>query len=195
MKKKSSSKSHRTERDSMGEMRVPADMLYGASTQRAVLNFPISGRRLPEAFIRALARIKFAAAKANQKLGLLRPRQARAMLRASQAVYEGKYNSQFIPLEKIIIGLPTYGYDWSNNRGTPLQFAEIQTKLTNLKTTPTRDRTSSEMVLNYEQNGIGHTLWFEDSYSAKIKIDLALRTGINKFSFWYLGGEDPLLWE
>ena len=55
----------RIERDSMGEMEVPADARYGASTQRAVLNFPISGQRFPREFIRALALIKEAAAETN----------------------------------------------------------------------------------------------------------------------------------
>src|SRR5690242_19000050 len=61
----------RTERDSMGEMEVPADALYGASTQRAVLNFPISGRGLPPRFLHALALDKLAAAETNRELGLL----------------------------------------------------------------------------------------------------------------------------
>ena len=55
----------------MGEMAVPADALYGASTQRAVLNFPISGQRFPRRFIRALALVKLAAAETNGALGLL----------------------------------------------------------------------------------------------------------------------------
>ena len=55
----------------MGEMEVPGDALYGASTQRAVLNFPISGQPLPHRFLRALALIKRAAAEANEELGLL----------------------------------------------------------------------------------------------------------------------------
>ena len=61
----------RTERDSMGELKVPADALYGAQTQRAVDNFPISNLRMPRAFIRALGLIKAACAKANTELDLL----------------------------------------------------------------------------------------------------------------------------
>ena len=61
----------RTERDSMGEMSVPDDALYGASTQRAVLNFPISGHLMPDAFIRGLGLVKFACAVANAELGLI----------------------------------------------------------------------------------------------------------------------------
>ena len=59
----------RIERDTMGEMRVPADALYGAQTARAVENFPISGRRFPRAFIRALALIKSAAAQGQRAAG------------------------------------------------------------------------------------------------------------------------------
>ena len=87
--------SFRTERDSMGEMRVPADALYGAQTARAIENFPISGRRFPRAFIRALGLIKSAAAKANAGLGLLPPDLATAIERAADQVAEGCYDSQF----------------------------------------------------------------------------------------------------
>src|SRR6478735_7538319 len=66
----------RIEKDSMGTMEVPADALYGASTQRAVLNFPISGYRFGREFIRALAMIKWAAAEANLELGRLDKRRA-----------------------------------------------------------------------------------------------------------------------
>ena len=61
----------RVERDSMGELQVPASALWGAQTQRAVNNFPISGLRMPPAFIRALALIKWGAARTNRNLGLL----------------------------------------------------------------------------------------------------------------------------
>jgi len=77
---------YRIERDSMGELKVPADALWGAQTQRAVNNFPISGRRLPRAFIRALALIKQAAATANASLGLLDPALATAIAAAAGEV-------------------------------------------------------------------------------------------------------------
>ena len=69
----------------MGEMAVPADALYGASTQRAVLNFPISGRPLPSGFLRALALIKLTAAETNAELGLL-PTEVAAAIAAAAAV-------------------------------------------------------------------------------------------------------------
>ena len=75
---------YRVERDTMGEMRVPEDALYGPQTQRAVENFPISSLRLPRAFIRAMGLIKASAAEVNGRLGYLKPEQASAIpLRAN----------------------------------------------------------------------------------------------------------------
>ena len=83
------------EKDSMGEMEVPADAYYGASTQRAVLNFPISGQPFPRRFIRALGMVKKAAAQTNRELGLLSRRRARAITAAAQEVIEGTLDGQF----------------------------------------------------------------------------------------------------
>ena len=85
----------RIEHDSMGELKVPADALYGAQTQRAIDNFPISGLTLPRQFIRALGLIKAAAAAANLTLGHLKKGQAAAIGKASMAVAEGRYDAQF----------------------------------------------------------------------------------------------------
>jgi fumarate hydratase, class II len=85
----------RIERDSMGEVAVPTEALYGASTQRAVLNFPISGQRFPRRFIRALALIKLAAAETNGELGLLDPGVARAIAAAAASVADGDHDDQF----------------------------------------------------------------------------------------------------
>ena len=85
----------RIERDSMGEMEVPADALYGASTQRAVLNFPISGRPMPRRFLRALAMIKLAAAETNGALGLLDADVAGAIAAAAATVADGDHDDQF----------------------------------------------------------------------------------------------------
>jgi fumarate hydratase, class II len=88
-------KATRIERDSMGEMEVPADALYGASTQRAVLNFPISGQRLPRRFLRALALIKLAAAQTNAELELLDADVAAAIAAAAASVADGDHDEQF----------------------------------------------------------------------------------------------------
>ena len=86
----------RIERDSMGEMSVPANAYYGASTTRAVLNFPISDLRFPRSFLRALAQIKLVAAQVNLELGLLDKKIADAIVGAAQEVAEGKLDAHFV---------------------------------------------------------------------------------------------------
>ena len=86
----------RVERDSMGEMHVPVDVYYGASTQRAVLNFPISDLRFPRQFICALGQIKQAAAQTNEELGTVDPQITEAIVRAAQEVIDGKLDSHFV---------------------------------------------------------------------------------------------------
>ncbi|MDR3202543.1 MAG: class II fumarate hydratase [Bifidobacteriaceae bacterium] len=85
----------RIEHDTMGEVRVPAQALYRAQTQRAVENFPISGRGLEPAHIAALARIKKAAAKANAELGVLDPDIAEAIVWAADQVASGRHDAEF----------------------------------------------------------------------------------------------------
>jgi fumarate hydratase, class II len=86
----------RIERDSMGEMQVPAHAYWGASTHRALLNFPISDLRFPRQFIRALGQIKQAAAQVNTSLGLVDPQIAGAIVQAAQEVIDGKLDSHFV---------------------------------------------------------------------------------------------------
>jgi fumarate hydratase class II len=86
---------YRIERDSMGEVRVPADALYAAQTQRAVDNFPISGVRFGRAFIRAVGVIKSAAAQVNEDLGLMEADLSQAIQAASAEVAEGKWDTHF----------------------------------------------------------------------------------------------------
>jgi fumarate hydratase class II len=86
----------RKEKDAMGIVQVPAEAYYGAQTQRASENFPISGRRLPFSFIRALALIKKCAARVNKELGLLKSETAEVIAAAAQEVMEGKFDAQFI---------------------------------------------------------------------------------------------------
>ncbi|HEY2123130.1 MAG TPA: class II fumarate hydratase [Chthoniobacterales bacterium] len=85
----------RVEKDSMGAMQVPADALYGATTQRAVLNFPISGYRFGRPFIRALGLVKWAAAQANRDLGKLDEERTRLIVQAAEEVIEGALDSHF----------------------------------------------------------------------------------------------------
>jgi fumarate hydratase class II len=96
----------RIERDSMGEVQVPAAALWGAGTQRAVGNFRISDRRLPRAFIRALALVKQAAAAANARLGVLDPTLAAAIGAAAATIAAGEHDEQF-PLDVFQTGSGT----------------------------------------------------------------------------------------
>ena len=85
----------RIERDSMGELEVPAEALYGAQTQRAVNNFPISGIPMPREFIRALGLVKQAAARSNESLGLLDSERSAAIQAAAQRVQSGELDAHF----------------------------------------------------------------------------------------------------
>ncbi len=88
----------RVERDSMGEVQIPDDVLWGAQTQRAVENFPISGRRFDRRFIRALGHVKKACCQANLELGLIGEEKAHAILQACDEVIGGKWDEHF-PLD------------------------------------------------------------------------------------------------
>ena len=87
---------YRIEKDTMGDVRVPADAYYGAQTQRAVDNFPISKLRFQRRFIRALALIKLAAAKSNMTLNLLDFQKGQAIVTAAHEVADGRFDDQFV---------------------------------------------------------------------------------------------------
>jgi len=86
----------RIEKDSLGPLEVPADAYYGVQTARAVANFPISGERLHREMVRAVARIKIAAAKTHSELGLLDRAKADAIIRAAEEVVAGKHDAHFV---------------------------------------------------------------------------------------------------
>jgi len=87
---------YRIEKDSMGSVKVPKEAYYGAQTQRAVENFPISGLRFQREFLYALGLVKYAAARVNFELGLLEGRLSRAIQRASEEVLQGRWDEQFV---------------------------------------------------------------------------------------------------
>jgi len=87
--------STRIEKDSMGEIHVPAERLWGAQTQRSIENFKIGGDRFPREMIRALGILKKSAARANQKLGLLPEDKAKFIIQAAQEVIDGKWDAEF----------------------------------------------------------------------------------------------------
>ncbi len=90
---------YRIETDSMGEVKVPSWAYYGAQTQRAVDNFNISDLIMPFEVVQALALIKWAAAKANEKLGLLEPKIAQAIADAALKVAEGQVGKEHFPVD------------------------------------------------------------------------------------------------
>ncbi len=116
----------------MGDMQVPADAYYGASTQRAVLNFPISGQPLPHRFIHVLGLVKRVAAQTNRELGLLPRRRARAIAAAAQEVIDGSLDDQF-PIDIYQTGSGTSTNTNANeviaNRATELLGGERGSKL------------------------------------------------------------------
>ena len=91
-----SNREFRTEKDFLGEVKVPSNAYYGVQTVRAVQNFPISGLKLPREFIRAQGIIKLSAAKANMSVGRLDRRIGEAIVKAAQEVIEGKLDSSFV---------------------------------------------------------------------------------------------------
>ncbi len=121
----------RVERDSLGEVKVPTNALYGAQTQRAVENFPISGLRFPRTFIRALGLIKAAAARVNRDLGLLDAEKARLIEQAAQEVVDGRWDDQF-PIDIFQTGSGTSTNMNANeviaNRALQLMGAQVGSK-------------------------------------------------------------------
>jgi fumarate hydratase, class II len=87
---------HRVERDSMGEVQVPRDALFGAQTRRALDNFPISDLRKPRRFVQALGAIKLEAANVNHELGLLDENLRDAIVQAAEEVMEGELDGHFV---------------------------------------------------------------------------------------------------
>jgi len=122
----------RSERDSLGEVLVPAGALYGAQTQRAVENFPISDERFPAVFIRALGLIKEAAAEVNAELGLLDNEKAQAIVQAAGEVASGEWDDQF-PIDIFQTGSGTSTNMNANeviaNRASQILGGELGSKL------------------------------------------------------------------
>ncbi len=120
--------STRIESDSMGQLEVPADALYGAQTQRAVNNFPISGLVMPKAFIVALLKIKLAAAKANKDLGVISADIADAIVKAAQQLLADKDVLKHFPIDVFQTGSGT-----SSNMNANEVLANLATQLTGVK--------------------------------------------------------------
>jgi fumarate hydratase class II len=123
----------RTEKDSMGELQVPVDALWGAQTQRAVNNFPISGITMPRQFIRALGLIKEASAVVNRDLGLLGQDKAEAIIAAARRVAAGEFDDHF-PIDVFQTGSGT-----SSNMNANEVIAQLANKESDLSVHPNDD--------------------------------------------------------
>ena len=139
---KKSKKGYRVENDSLGEVYVPRNALYGAQTQRAVENFPISGIKMDfpftNSFVDALRLIKDAAAKSNKSLGLLSSRKANAISKAAKEVWQSKHNDEF-PLDVFQTGSGT-----SSNMNANEVIANLATKFSGISIDPNDDVNMSQ---------------------------------------------------
>ena len=139
---KKSKKGYRVEKDSLGEVYVPRNALYGAQTQRAVENFPISGIKMDfpftNSFVDALGLIKDAAAKSNKSLGLLSSRKANAISKAAKEVWQSKHNKEF-PLDVFQTGSGT-----SSNMNANEVIANLATKFSGISIDPNDDVNMSQ---------------------------------------------------
>ena len=139
---KKSKKGYRVEKDSLGEVYVPRNALYGAQTQRAVENFPISGIKMDfpftNSFVDALGLIKDAASKSNKSLGLLSSRKANAISKAAKEVWQSKHNDEF-PLDVFQTGSGT-----SSNMNANEDIANLATKFSGISIDPNDDVNMSQ---------------------------------------------------
>lgn len=107
------------------------------------------------------------------------------------------YTSKIVPFEKIILGLPVYGYDWekgTNRKADIVSFTQAQELITKHNGQIQRDLESASLVGNYRKNGQEHVIWFEDAQTIREMIKKARSFGIYQFSFWRIGVEDSVIW-
>jgi fumarate hydratase class II len=138
MSKNNKNPQTRIEKDSMGSLEVPINALYGAQTQRAINNFPISGIPMPKTFIKALCYVKFACSSSNQELGLLSEEKADAIQAAAKEVIQGHYLEQF-PIDVFQTGSGT-----STNMNANEVLASLAKQLTGLEIHPNDDINMSQ---------------------------------------------------
>ncbi len=105
--------------------------------------------------------------------------------------------SKAMPLQKVLLGVPLYGYDWSVDSPEPavgLTYQTTQQLLARVKAEPVWDEEAGAPYFHYTSNGQDHEVWFEDTRSVEQKIRLAQTNGLAGVAFWRLGGEDPGIW-
>jgi spore germination protein YaaH len=107
-----------------------------------------------------------------------------------------KLATALVPRDRIVLGVPTYGYDWEpDSAGVPVLWPDVQATLREHPVEPHWDGRSSSPWLRYtDDQGREHTVWYENARSLSVKVDLAKRSGVRRFVLWRLGGEDPAMW-
>ncbi len=154
----------RIERDSMGEMEVPDEALWGAQTQRAVRNFPISDLRFPRSFIRALALIKRSAAEVNEELGGVTPELAAAVRSAAQEVMDGELDAHFV-LDIFQTGSGTSTNMNANeviaNRATQILGGEVGSRMVHPNDHVNRGQSSNDVIPTAIQVAAAHGIAME----------------------------------
>lgn len=154
----------RTERDSMGEMEVPDEALWGAQTQRAVRNFPISNLRFPRSFIRSLALIKRSAAEVNEELGGVTPELAAAVRSAAQEVMDGELDDHFV-LDIFQTGSGTSTNMNANeviaNRATQILGGEVGSRMVHPNDHVNRGQSSNDVIPTAIQVAAAHGIAME----------------------------------
>lgn len=107
-----------------------------------------------------------------------------------------RYSVKVIPRDRILLGVPAYGFDWSDNDKKPayLSFQKAIATAKAKNVVPEIDETFKAPHFNYQVNNENHQVWFENSISSKYKIELAQRNGLQGIAIWRLGMEDPGVW-
>ena len=171
---KKSKKGYRVEKDSLGEVYVPRNALYGAQTQRAIENFPISGIKMDfpftNSFVDALGLIKDAAAKSNKSLGLLSSRKANAISKAAKEVWQSKHNDEF-PLDVFQTGSGT-----SSNMNANEVIANLATKFSGISIDPNDDVNMSQSSNDVIPTAIKVSAFFDMSKKLYPALDKLIST-------------------
>lgn len=104
------------------------------------------------------------------------------------------YAVERVPTEKLMLGVPTYGYDWVGTRGEVVSAADAVELADEVGAEPVWDATSRSWTFGYVRDGEQHTVWYEDARSLRAARDLALEAGLRGVAIWQLGGEDQEVW-
>lgn len=104
------------------------------------------------------------------------------------------YAVERVPADKLMLGLPTYGYDWVGTRGVAIHTADTVALADEVGAEPVWDETAASWTFGYERDGEQHTVWYEDARSLRAAQELARDAGLRGVAIWQLGGEDPEVW-